>query len=81
MKEDKNMSNTHTEIKMFGISIKDMMDAIPERTRASNGEMIDLAMSMLSDAQELMEMGNAHGANKVINRAKFLLSQTSRKVG
>ena len=41
--------------------------------RLSGLEMV--CMSILSDAQELMAMGNPEAARKEINRAKFILSE------
>lgn len=54
-----------------------------ELEQIANGEdtfgLAGVAMSLMSDAQELLAMGDAEGARVTINRAKFMADQIKRR--
>lgn len=64
---------------MFGSTATDI-DALVKHAaeRPYGTEPIDFAISLLSDAQEQIEIGHAERARKTINVAKYILDQISR---
>jgi hypothetical protein len=56
---------------MFGC-LTEEIDAAVEDSLSQN--RLEVAVSMLSDAQELMVMGEIKSASQAINRAKYLIS-------
>jgi len=59
---------------MFGCSQLMLIEAAENY----NGTKLDLAMSLLSDVQELMEMGMLTQAQKITNRAKWMIDTYQR---
>lgn len=50
-------------------------DGLYAKTMGAHDGAVMLAMSILSDAQELLEMGRQDECRQYINRAKYVLSQ------
>ena len=66
------------EKRMFGMSTQDIREQYMQSLTAKLSGLEMVAMSVLSDAQELMTFGNAQAtdqARKNINIAKFILSE------
>ena len=68
-KEDKQ----ERERRMFGCTADELRDAIENPPFDQPRAM--LAMSVLSDAQSLIELGNDEGARQAINRGKFIVGE------
>jgi hypothetical protein len=69
---------TEFESKCYGISEQDIRDQYMRSITARLSGLEMVAMSVLSDAQELMSFGHAQAtdqARKNINIAKFILSE------
>ncbi len=69
---------TEFESKCYGISEQDIRDQYIQSITARLSGLEMVAMSVLSDAQELMSFGHAQAtdqARKNINIAKFILSE------
>jgi hypothetical protein len=60
------------DVKMFGCPREDLDRAV-EFWKHSDSPWLMLAMSILSDAQELLASGHAEAVRQRINRAKYLL--------
>lgn len=64
------------EINIYGCTT----EMIEEAMKRYNGqETMMLSMSILSDAQEEMALGNVETARKYINRAKYVISRDKDK--
>ena len=66
---------TDFETKCYGMSQADIRTQYMESLTARFSGLEMVTMSILSDAQELMAMGNTEAARKEINKAKFILSE------
>ncbi len=69
---------TDFESKCYGMSTEDIREQYMNSITARLSGLEMVAMSVLSDAQELMSFGNAQAtdqARKNINIAKFILSE------
>jgi len=69
---------TEFETKCYGISESDIREQYMKSITAKLSGLEMVAMSVLSDAQELMTFGNAQAtdqARKNINIAKFILAE------
>lgn len=65
------------QIKMFGCTQQEIDEALTNRAPYCDPLMI--AMSLLSDSQELLSMGRDEEARQHINRAKYIISNEYRK--
>jgi hypothetical protein len=63
------------EIRMYGCTETDIREQYMNSITAKLSGLEMVAMSVLSDAQELMAMGQTEAARKNINIAKFILSE------
>lgn len=68
-------TNTQNEINCFGCT----KAAIDAAIAKGLGHPMMLAMSMMSDAQELLERGLLEEARQVLNRAKYVVSEVGFK--
>ena len=66
---------TEFEKNCFGISEQDIREQYMNSLTAKLSGMEMVVMSVLSDVQELIEMGSSDNARKNINIAKFILSE------
>jgi hypothetical protein len=66
---------TEFESKCYGMSEVDIREQYMESITAKFTGLEMVAMGVLSDAQELMAMGQTEAARKQINIAKFILSE------
>lgn len=66
---------TEFEIKCYGMSEQEIRTQYMESITAKFSGLEMVAMSVLSDAQELVAMGRNEQARKQINIAKFILSE------
>jgi len=62
-------------IEMYGCSLHDLINTYDDARRPCMGGTTMLAMSILSDAQELIASGDANTARQYINRAKWIIKQ------
>lgn len=63
------------EYQMFDCSIEDL-NAIVHGQRARGGDMTSLVFSMLSDIQEMLDLGmEKETIRRALNRAKYLLDK------
>ena len=75
---DKEKEMTEFESRCYGMSEKDVREQYMRSITARLSGLEMVAMSVLSDAQELMSFGHAQAtdqARKNINIAKFILSE------
>ena len=78
MKFEKDAGMTEFESKCYGMSQEDIKRQYMQSITARLSGLEMVAMSVLSDAQELMSFGHAQAtdqARKNINIAKFILSE------
>lgn len=66
---------TEFEKRCYGISERQIRDEYMDSITAKFSGLEMVAMSVLSDAQELMAMGSTEAARKNINIAKFILRE------
>ena len=66
---------TEFESKCYGMSAQDIRKEYMEGLTARLSGLEMVVMSILSDSQELMAMGNTEAARKEINKAKFILAE------
>jgi hypothetical protein len=66
---------TEFETKCYGMSVQDIREQYMQSITARFSGLEMVAMSVLSDAQELMALGQTETARKQINIAKFILSE------
>jgi hypothetical protein len=66
---------TEFESKCYGITEAEIREQYINSITAKFSGLEMVAMSVLSDAQELMAMGQTETARKQINIAKFILSE------
>ena len=79
---DKEKEMTEFESRCYGMSAQDIREQYMQGITARLSGLEMVAMSVLSDAQELMSFGNAQAtdqARKNINIAKFILSEMMDK--
>jgi hypothetical protein len=62
------------EYLLYGCQVEDLDELIADAMQPYMGEHYMLAMSMLSDAQELLALNDGGRARQYINRAKYVLS-------
>lgn len=63
------------EIKLYGMTTDDIREQYMESITARLGGLEMVVMGILSDAQELSEMGRTSCVRKQLNVAKFILSE------
>jgi len=61
-------------LKVYGCDIEAFLVTCRESITMTTGGPGFIAISLLSDVQELIEMGDAEGARQMINRVKRLLA-------
>ena len=66
---------TEFEQRCYGISEDQIRSEYMDSITAKFSGLVMVAMSVLSDAQELMAMGSTEAARKNINIAKFILGE------
>lgn len=66
------------EYLMYGCQTEDLDDMIDSAMKPYMGEHYMLSMSMLSDAQELLAIGDGGRARQFINRAKYVMNAWDR---
>lgn len=66
---------TEFESKCYGMSQADIREGYMQGLTARLSGLEMVVMGILSDAQELMSMGDTEDARKNLNRAKFILSE------
>ena len=66
---------TEFESKCYGMSQADIREGYMQGLTARLSGLEMVVMGILSDAQELMAMGDTEEARKNLNRAKFILSE------
>ena len=79
---DKEKEMTEFESRCYGMSAQDIREQYMQSITARLSGLEMVAMSVLSDAQELMTFGNKQAtdqARKNINIAKFILSEMMDK--
>jgi hypothetical protein len=69
---------TDREMNMYGCTLDEIKEAVQDSHKPFMGGEEMLAMSWLSDAQELIAMGAGDRARQHINRAKYVLSERIR---
>lgn len=70
------MTENDRHMLMFGCSVSELIEAIQDSKSPLMGGPAMLAMSMLSDAQELLAMDATDRSRQMINRAKYVISNT-----
>jgi len=68
-------SNDEMSIRMFGMSIEEIDNQVTEFCKMPFRNEKDLCVSMLSDVQELLNMGHKEEARKKINIVKYILTK------
>lgn len=61
-----------SQIKMFGETVKEFNEAF---NSGGDTDKLMYAMSILSDAQEVMAMGQTEVARQFINKSKYFISK------
>ncbi len=71
-----------TEIKMFGMTQEEVKKQINPMNLPYSPSMAELmhAMSVLSDAQHMIEFGSTAPARQFINKAKFCISEVMHRI-
>jgi len=64
------------QLNMFGMPKEWLDELIADWQEPMMGGLQMLAMSMLSDAQERIALGDGETARQYINRAKYVIRQT-----
>jgi len=72
---EKELKMTEFETNCYGISEAQIREQFMNSITAEFSGLEMVAMGVLSDAQELIEMGAGNQARKNINIAKFILSE------
>jgi hypothetical protein len=72
------MTINEREMQMYNCELWELDEAIADFNKPYMGGGTMLAMSILSDAQELIAMGADDRARQNINRAKYVLSQMEK---
>ena len=67
------MSKEDRQVRMYGVTVEYMRAQFTEGMRLGGPKM--LVMSMLSDAQEQIALGQEEVARQTINRAKWALME------
>ena len=67
---------TIASINMFGVEdMKDFVESVEKSFSFKRGDMGMILMSILSDAQAEMALGDQDRARKSLNRVKFLINR------
>lgn len=78
------MTITNSDVEMFGCTEAELNDMLDNNyyARVLNKDVADLmlAMSILSDAQEVLSHGSTNQARQFINKSKFILSRCMDKI-
>lgn len=77
---EQNQTLAERKFKMYGCDIDEFVESVKQSAfsvRASKDRIPMAIMSILSDSQEMMAHGDTESARQYINRAKYLLSQTT----
>jgi hypothetical protein len=67
------MTQNEREIQMYGCEAWELDEAMSDANHPYMGGLTMLAMSILSDAQELLAMGASDRARQNINQAKYVI--------
>jgi len=70
------MTNDERDMLMYGCPVSELQDAIKDANSPLMGGGGMLAMSLLSDAQELLAMGASDRSRQMINCAKYVINNT-----
>jgi hypothetical protein len=70
------MTMKERQLDMFGMPKEWLDELIADWQEPMMGGLQMLAMSMLSDAQERIALGDGETARQYINRAKYVIKQT-----
>lgn len=66
------------EINMYGCMIDDFIDSVTDSITYKTAGPMMVAAGLMSDAQEMMAMGDVESARQYLNRAKALLFREMR---
>jgi hypothetical protein len=71
------MTQAEREIRMFGVTTAD----IDQQLRRKDGhDRLNFAMSVLSDAQEVLASGDAETARQYMNVAKYVVATVKQEL-
>ena len=73
------MQNIEKEMKIYGMPKQEVLAEYDEIKPRYAGHEYIYIMGILSDAQEVMQMGQLDTARQFINKAKLLISQKGHK--
>jgi hypothetical protein len=73
------MNQQEKEIQCFGFSLDNIRESIESSFTFQHSGYQMVAMSLMSDAQESMALGNTEWARKLLNQAKWVLSTYREK--
>ena len=73
------MQNIEKEMKIYGMPKQDVLAIYNKIKPIYAGHEYIYIMSILSDAQEVMQMGQLDKARQFINKAKLLISEKGDK--
>lgn len=68
------LSRFANEIQCYGFSLANLRESVESSLTFQTAGYQSVAMSLMSDAQEAMLMGNTNWARQLINQAKWVLS-------
>lgn len=68
------MTQLQKEIEWFGFSLENIRASVESSLTFQTAGYQSVAMSLMSDAQEAMLMGNTEWARQLINQAKWVIS-------
>lgn len=68
------MTQLQKEIECFGFSLENIRASVESSFTFQHSGYQSVAMSLMSDAQEAMLMGNTEWARQLINQAKWVIS-------
>ena len=68
------LMNVIRETECYGCTLYDLRESVESSLTFQTAGYQSVAMSLMSDAQEAMLMGNTNWARQLINQAKWVLS-------
>lgn len=68
------LSEQQKEVQCYGFSIANLRSSVESSLTFQTAGYQSVAMSLMSDAQEAMAMGNTNWARQLINQAKWILT-------
>lgn len=70
------MTTEAQQIKTYGCTIAQLESDLPDYLiKDSGSDLLLYAMSIISDAQHMLEMGDAETSRQFMNKAKYYVSQ------